>query len=173
MNTHHKKRFAILRAHSKVSQGFTLIEILMVMGIIALLAAIVIVAINPARQFAQARNSQRVSNVNAILNAVGQNVADNRGVFACAAGDIPTTATTMKSAEGGSGSGYNIAPCLVPLYLPSLPIDPSAPGAHNTSETDYDTGYTIARDTTTNRITVAAPHANTVAELSQEISVTR
>lgn len=161
MNTKQKRR--------PTSAGFTLIEILMVMGIIALLAAIVIVAINPARQFAQARNSQRVSNVNAILNAVGQNVADNRGVFACAAGDIPTVATAM----GARSGGYNIAPCLVPLYLPSLPFDPSAPGAHNTSEADYDTGYTIARDSVTNRITVAAPHANTVAELSQEISVTR
>jgi len=53
-------------------EGFTLIEILVVIGMIALLAAIVIVAINPARQFAQGRNTQRTSNVNTILNAIGQ-----------------------------------------------------------------------------------------------------
>ncbi|MES2007152.1 MAG: prepilin-type N-terminal cleavage/methylation domain-containing protein, partial [Patescibacteria group bacterium] len=61
-------------------RGFTLIEILVVIGIIAILAAVVVVAINPARQFAQARNSQRQSNIETILNGIGQNLADNKGV---------------------------------------------------------------------------------------------
>ena len=66
---------------SKQNKGFTLIEILVVIGIIAILATIAIIAINPARQFAQARNSQRYSNVESILNAIGQRVADNKGLF--------------------------------------------------------------------------------------------
>ena len=56
--------------------GFTLIEILMALLLIAILATIVIIAINPAKQFAQARNTQRTSNVESILNAVGQRIAD-------------------------------------------------------------------------------------------------
>ena len=60
--------------------GFTLIEILVVIGIIAVLATIVLIAINPARQFRQARDTQRTSNVNALLNAIGQYIADNKSI---------------------------------------------------------------------------------------------
>lgn len=148
--------------------GFTLIEILLVVGIIAILAAVVIVAINPARQFAQARNSQRTSNVFSILNAVGQNMADNQGIFECDAGAIPSTATVIKSV-----GGYDLAQCITPTYLSVLPFDPGASSAHYTSITDYDTGYTILRDQTTNRITVSAPEALQTSELNKEISATR
>jgi prepilin-type N-terminal cleavage/methylation domain-containing protein len=143
-------------------QGFTLIEVLIVIGIIAILAAVVLVAINPARQFAQARNSQRIANVNALINAIGQNMADNKGLFTCATGALPDTATIMKST-----SGYDIRTCLVPNYLPEIPHDPASGVINNSS--DYDTGYTILQDSTTKRITVGSPSA----ELAQTISVTR
>ena len=153
---------------SRRQRGFTLIEILLVMGIIAILAAVVIVAINPARQFAQARNSQRTSNVFSILNAISQNMSDNGGVFTCPAGAIPTTATAIKSS-----GGYDGASCLTPTYLPTIPFDPSATGAHFISNTDYDTAYTVVKDATTGRITVAAPEALTAGELNKTISATR
>ena len=155
----------LMRLNSQ--KGFTLIELLVVIGIIAVLAGITIVALNPARQFAQARNTQRWSNVNTILNAIGQRTADNRGVFetGCAAGVIPTTSTKMAIGAGN----YDIAPCIIPTYVSTMPFDPTATGAHYTSNADYDTGYNVVRAAATGRITVNAP----TAELAETISVTR
>lgn len=134
-------------------RGFTLIEVLVVMGIIALLSTIVLVAINPARQFAQSRDTQRTSNVTALLNAIGQRAVDNRGIFEtdCAAGQIPATTTVIRSGSGG----FDLYPCIVPVYMALLPVDPKV--GTFVSATEYDSGYTVARDVVTGRITVSAP----------------
>lgn len=143
------------------AKGFTLIEILIVMGIIAILAAIVIVAINPAKQFAQARNTQRESDVNTILNAYGQRLADNKGLYPAAAGCVaPAAGTTYTIALG---TGTFLAPatamidesCLTPTYIPTqLPVDPST-GVW-TDATHYNTQYNLTVDAV-GRVTVCAP----------------
>lgn len=152
--------------------GFTLIEILVVIGIIAVLAAIVIIAINPARQFAQARDTQRVSNVNAISNAVGQKIADCKGVFGATLAQCPSSpqcpalppATADKQVGvirnitgTGIALGTLVAPgtidlgCLAPTYMAALPFDPSTT---STTVTDYN--LIIETSTDGGRITVAA-----------------
>lgn len=143
-------------------KGFTLIEILVVIGIIAVLSAVVLVAINPARQFKLARDSQRVANITAILNAIGQNMAEHKGVFECAV-TLPSTNKVISIATGG----VDIASCLVPTYISSLPFDPSKTGAKFTSTTDYNTEYLVSVDTD-GRVKVSA-----VGEITPDIYMLR
>ncbi|OGE80055.1 MAG: hypothetical protein A2826_01045 [Candidatus Doudnabacteria bacterium RIFCSPHIGHO2_01_FULL_43_23] len=147
------------------SAGFTLIEILVVIGIIAVLAAIVLIAINPARQFAQARDSQRDSNVNAILNAVGQYIADNKGIIDPLG--IPSGDSDVPAQYGDiSSTDVDLCDFFVPDYITALPVDPTTDpdgagsmdagdGVDNCSAA-YVTGYLIIQDSTTDRISVLA-----------------
>lgn len=62
-------------------QGFTLVELLVVIGILGILMAITIVAINPVQQFQNARNAQRQSDVTTILDAIYEYEATNSGAL--------------------------------------------------------------------------------------------
>lgn len=142
-------------------RGFTLIEVLLVVVIIAILSGIVIIAVNPARQIAQTNNAQRDSDVRALLDAVHQYSIDNRGV-------LPTAITTTATVVGSGGTQVDICSLLVPTYVSAMPFDPTSATASYTDCTTYDTGYTIATDVN-GRVTVAAPNA----ELAATVSVTR
>lgn len=140
-------------------KGFTLLEILLVVAAIAILAGIVILAINPNKQLGDTKNAQRKADVNTILNAVYQYSIDNNG-------SLPSTITTTATAV------CQAAPCtgLIDLsvlttaekYLTAIPRDPLITATTGTS------GYTIVKSAN-GRVTVAAPSA----EQAATISVTR
>ena len=54
----------------KVQRGFTLLELLIVIAILAILAAVVIIVLNPAQTLAQARDSQRLSDLATLKSAI-------------------------------------------------------------------------------------------------------
>ncbi len=157
-------------------RGFTLIELLVVIGILAVLLTIVLIAINPGRQFAQANNTKRRSDVNALLNAIHQYGADNKGALP---GGLVGTPGVVLNISSASTSG-NLCSALMPTYLSTLPIDPSINAQPIAScGGQYNTGYQVvygsSTDATNRRVTVIAPSADLTVEPAgtTEISVTR
>ena len=135
--------------HTKVNKGFTLLEILLVIAAIGILAAIVLVAINPTRQIAQVRDAQRRSDINTIYKALEQYLIDNQaypaGITEASQAICNNTVTT---------SCVNLS-ALVPTYLASIPKDPRGEV------------YKVYINPENNRIGVEAPGV----ELGQSLAV--
>jgi prepilin-type N-terminal cleavage/methylation domain-containing protein len=133
----------------KKYSGFSLIEILIVVGLILILAAITIVAINPAKHFRDTRNSQRSADVSEMLNAVTQFTSEEGRTLADL-GSIPLCEDGVTPASIGT-SGVDLDASLVDEFIVEIPKDP-------TNGTDADTGYTICQ-TDGGRVEIAAPRA--------------
>src|SRR5258707_11505283 len=99
---------------SQTEKGFTLIELLVVIGILAILMGIVLIAINPAAQFAQANNTSRTNAVGQILNAVGQYEADNHGNLPAGL-TLGMAATEIAATTPANGPG-DICAAIMPTY---------------------------------------------------------
>jgi prepilin-type N-terminal cleavage/methylation domain-containing protein len=140
-------------------KGFTLLEILLVVAAIAILAGIVILAINPNKQLGDTRNAQRRADVNTILNAVYQYAIDNNGTLPASITVTPTGVCKT----GGTCTGLIDLGVLTTneKYLVTIPYDPSTSTANSTN-------YNISKSAN-GRVTVAAPGA----EQSATITVTR
>ncbi len=102
-------------AKPKQPSGFTIVELLIVIVVIGILAAITIVAYSGVQQ--KARDAARTSDIKQVQKAIDLYYVDS--------GNYPSL--------GVDGSGYdigNLSAVLVPKYLVKLPTDPQT-GAAN------------------------------------------
>lgn len=123
-------------------KGFTLIELLIVIAVLAILAGIVMVALNPMARFQDSRNARRATDVQAILSAIKLNQVDNGGDYSA---NIMAMTPDTYYQIGIDTTGCNTE-CLYPTvtlqascvdlfdfvdggYLADIPFDPNAPGA--------------------------------------------
>ncbi len=132
-------------------KGFSIIEVLLVVAAITILAGIVIVAINPGKQFMEVRNTQRVSDVNKILAAINHYMVDNDGVFP---EELEEEELEICQTNASDCDGLLDLSVLTnnERYLVTIPIDPQKASDEN------GTGYT-ARVTENGRVVVSSFYA--------------
>jgi len=142
----------------KSKKGFTLIEILLAVAIIAILAGIVILAVNPQKQLRDANIAQRKADVNTLLSAVYQYAVDNKGQMPGV--NIPvdpdSAIEVCTSAVSATCTAANLADLssliAAQTYLTAIPVDPAGNAVNGA-------GYTIVK-TANNRISITAPAVN-------------
>ncbi len=117
-------------------QGFSLIELLVVVAIMGLLAAMSIISLNTAR--ARARDARRLSDVKQIQTALEMYFAD-----------INNYPTTPAAFEGAclSNSGF-AATCGADIYMAKIPQNPEPRGDGDCPDTNY-TYQAVAQGTET------------------------
>ena len=166
--------------HARVKKGFTLIELLIVIGVLGILAAIILVAVDPAKRLRQSRDARRSSEVNGILNAILNYTADNKGALPSAIDSATDTSQILGSATTTcnvgcteADSGSTTAACadlnsdLVDTYIAQIPIDPRGTDVAS-STVSYDstrTGYYVNKSVS-GRITIGSCNPEDTSSIS-------
>ena len=168
---------SLQRIKKQTQQGFTLLEVLLVVAIIAILAGIVIVAINPGKNIGDARNAQRAADVNTIINSISQYELDSNGSLPgtgarTGAVAIPTSPTATEICNSTTVTCTGLVDLAAVTssgkYVVAIPTDPQAPNNCATGCGANGTGYKIAKDAN-NRLIVSAMNTDN----GKTISVTK
>ncbi|PSO44507.1 MAG: hypothetical protein BRC23_00940 [Parcubacteria group bacterium SW_4_49_11] len=124
------------------SRAFTLLEILLVVAAIGILAAIVIVAINPQRQLGEVRDAERQSEVGTLKDGIEQYSLDKNGEYPSGieVNTYKEVCDTEAVAPSNCPDTYVDLSGLVPEQLAAIPRDPQA------SDSNKNTGYEVGKD---------------------------
>ncbi|MDD3491373.1 MAG: FISUMP domain-containing protein [Candidatus Pacebacteria bacterium] len=119
-----------------MKKGFTLLELLIVIGILAVLSTTIVLVINPTELLAKARDSSRISDLNALRNAIALFIVKKPEEFI---GENDQTYSHVQGIQCSTGQGSSATTQLIdgsgwiPIdftkmsgftSLSNLPIDP-------------------------------------------------
>ncbi len=133
----------------KTAQGFTLVELLVVIAIIAILAAVVVLVVNPLELTKKGRDSTRLadlSNLQQVINVAVQEASGSNILCNGTAGTCTGRSDTGTRAVDGTGwVKVNVAAAPKSVTLPILPVDPvnDATYHYTYGEDNAGSGYEI------------------------------
>lgn len=125
-----------------MKKAFTLVELLIVIAILAVLATVVFVVINPGQRINEATDTKLRQETEAMQKAFELYAIDNGGEYPTLSSahdydpipshdEVPSTTDCQVDTDGGAFltrySG-NLAPSIFPDYLPESPISQYSPG---------------------------------------------
>lgn len=137
---------------TKHKKGFTLLELLIVIGILAILSTTMVLVINPAELLRRSRDSQRISDLNTLKTAIGYYITNvstpylggddtnetcsgggTKTMWSTASGVVPESgwtawnydATNLQKTDGSGWVPIKFSGLTGGSPLGSLPIDPT------------------------------------------------
>jgi prepilin-type N-terminal cleavage/methylation domain-containing protein len=140
-----------LNLQTNKKNGFTLIELIIVIAIISILFGIIVTVINPAQKIAKAYDSQRLSDMNALNKAIQQFFIDNLSYKTLNISKKETEICDTRYILGNENSNcekYINLSKLVPEFIVAVPTDPLniISNPQNNPEKLGGNGYTIRVD---------------------------
>ena len=137
-------------------KGFTLVELLIVIAIIALISTFVFVALDPLKRFQDSRDTKRWSDISELMHAIKVSQVDNGGkyidaltsprlnygdVYMITDGDITSGCdsgnTHCNATVTSSNSCVNLGSLISRGYLGKIPVSPNGDGSWSSSLTGY------------------------------------
>jgi len=168
--------------------GFTLIELLIVVAIIAILATIVFVALDPLKRFQDSRDSVRWQEATTIAQAIELDFLDNGGVYLSDVDEL-VVGNVYMIVDGAMDTGcddnnsycdtnvtsnascVDLSDFVAENYLPDVPVAPLSGDVvwdDGSVDGDEGTGYTLERVSTSTIFVRACESEN-----SSEVEVLR
>lgn len=141
------------------SRGITLIEILLAVGILAILISIVFIVINPGTHLSVVRDAERREEVELIISSILQYAVDHEGKLPPGMHVDQAKEICLMHEEGCDGVSLDLL--VGGHYLKEIPVDPSWEGESGT--------HYFIMQSANGEITVSA----TGAEGAERIEVTR
>ena len=107
----------------ETKSAFTLVEILIVIGLLAILAVVTFVIINPAQRINAANDTQRREEVREIQKAIEVYSTQNGGSLPTVSGNsLPVVTNANVLTLGAPASTLD---GFTPVYMKAIPLDPS------------------------------------------------
>ncbi len=110
--------------YSLIKKGFTLVELVIVIGVIGIIATILLIALNPAETQRKARDTARLKDVQTMQGIIEQALNDSVTICAGAAGGVAACESSTVATPGSQPCATNWTGVNLCNYARTVPADP-------------------------------------------------